>query len=132
MIRRSDWLEKMWSTIEQHQSKPFAWGDNDCCLFSAKVVDAMCDSTFAEKLKEKYHDQDSAIKYIVEEGGIEAAVSNYLGKSKTGRAQRGDVVMFDGSLGDTLGICVGNTIAAVSESGVIYMPRSVTICYWTI
>lgn len=132
MIRRENWLEKMWSTIEQHQSTTFVWGENDCCLFAAKVVDAMCDSEFEKQLKEKYSDQDSAIRYIVEEGGMEIAVSNYLGESKTGRAQRGDVVLFEGALGETLGICVGSTIAAVSDSGVIYMPRSITICYWTI
>lgn len=132
MIRREDWLEKMWSTIEQHQSTAFVWGENDCCLFAAKVVDAMCDSEFEKQLKEKYNDQDSAIRYIVEEGGMEKAVSGYLGESKTGRAQRGNVVLFEGALGETLGICIGSTIAAVSDSGVIYMPRSATICYWTI
>lgn len=132
MIRREDWLDQMWSTIEAYKDQPFAWGDNDCCSFSAKVVDAMCDSNFAERLSEKYSDEDSAIRYIVEEGGMEKAISGYLGKSKTSRAQRGDVVLFEGALGETLGICVGSTIASVYESGVVYLPRSQTICYWTI
>lgn len=122
----------MWSTIEMYIDHPFAWGNNDCCSFSAKVVDAMCDCNFAEQLSKKYSNEDSAIRYIVEEGGIEKAISGYLGKSKTGRAQRGDVVLFKGELGKTLGICVGSTIASVCESGVVYLPRSETICYWTI
>lgn len=132
MNRREDWLDRMWSTIEFFSNKPFVWGSNDCCSFSAKVIDAMCDSNFAKQLAEKYTDEDSAIRYIVEEGGMEKAISGYLGKSKVGRAQRGDVVLFDGALGETLGICVGSTIASVNDSGVAYFPRSATICYWTI
>lgn len=132
MTRRGDWLHQMWSTIEAHKDQPFAWSGNDCCSFSAKVVDAMCDSNFAEQLSDKYNDEDSAIRYIVEEGGMQRVISTYLGEPKVGRAQRGDVVLFEGALGETLGICVGNTIASVNDSGVVYFPRSETICHWTI
>lgn len=132
MNRREDWLDRMWTTIEAHNGQPFVWGNNDCCSFTAKVVDAMCDSNFVEQLSEKYSDEESAIRYIVEEGGMQRAISGYLGDPKVGRAKRGDVVLFEGALGETLGICVGGTIASVNDSGVVYFPRSTTICYWTI
>lgn len=132
MTRKEQWPTLMWEKIEQYLETPFVWGENDCCLFTARVVDAITGGDFEEQLKPHYHDKASAIKYIGDSGGLESAVSTYFGPSKTGRPQRGDVVMFDGPLGHTIGICVGNKIASVYDDGVCYVNKSQTICFWSI
>ena len=133
MIRKEQWPTLMWEKIEELTSVPFEWGTNDCCMFTAKVIDAICvDGTFAERLSQKYTDESSALRYIANRGGIEPAVSEFIGESKTGRPQRGDVVMFAGDNGDTLGVFVGNAIASVTKEGVVFIPRNKTICYWSI
>lgn len=132
MSRRADWHDKMWAAIDAHMDAQFDYGKTDCCLFTARVVDAFCDTEHEKTLSEHYKDEATALAYIEVSGGLEAAVSTYLGQSKVGRAQRGDVVMFNGARGQTLGICVGQTIASVYSDGVVFLPRSLSICYWTV
>ena len=132
MSRRDDWVAQMWLTIEDHADTPFAWGINDCCLFSARVVDAMTDGDFELDLLAAYSDEETALAYIASHGSLEAAVTSHLGEPAEGRAQRGDVVMVDGGAGHALGICVGSSVALVQEQGLLYLPRSAIITRWAI
>lgn len=131
-MRREDWLDKLWVTIDALTLEPFVWGQHDCCLFAAKVVDAMTDSTHADTLATHYSDEPTALAYIAAEGGLEAAVSTYLGTAKTGRPQRGDVVLFEGEQGDTVGVCVGSTIVAAGPSGLVSVPKRMTVKFWSV
>lgn len=131
-MRHINWVEKMWQVIDDHVEKKFNYGEMDCCIFSARVVDAMCGTEHEKLLCQNYSDESTARAYIEKYDGLENAVSEYIGQSKVGRAQRGDVVMFKGANGDTLGICVGNSIASVYDDGVVFVPRSFAICYWSI
>jgi NAD(P)H-hydrate repair Nnr-like enzyme with NAD(P)H-hydrate epimerase domain len=132
-MRRYDWAAQMFAVIDAHQDSEFAWGVNDCCLFAARVVDAMCGTAHEKTLSEKYNDEASALAYIKESGGIAAAVDTFIGPHKTqGRPARGDVVLFNGANGETLGICVGEYIAAIAENGIVLSNRLLVICYWSI
>jgi len=131
--RRYDWASQMFSVIDAHINSPFEWGMNDCCLFVARVVDAMCGTKHEVELSKHYSDEASALLYIEQSGGIGKAVETYIGQSKTeGRPKRGDVVLFNGDNGETLGICLGQVIAAMGQDGVVHADRSSVICYWSI
>jgi len=132
LSRRDDWVGQMWSAIEDHTDAPFVWGLNDCCLFAARVVDAMTDSDFELELSSQYSDEETALAYIASHGSLEAAVTSHLGDPSPGRALRGDVVMVDGGNGHALGICVGGTVAALTDKGPLFMPRSAIITRWAI
>lgn len=129
-MRQSDWPTRMWHEIERWRVVPFGWGSNDCCLFVARVTDAICSSRHAEKLATNYHDEASALQYIKANGGIGPAVSQYIGQPERKRPTRGDVVLFDGPHGDTLGICVGADIAAMGPDGVVMLPKSAAKLTW--
>ncbi len=132
-MRRHDWCEKLYEQIDAHLHRSFSWGDNDCCLFAARAVDAMCDSNHEMVLREKYQDEASALEYIARSGGIAAAVDTFIGSHKVeARPMRGDVVLFEGSNGETLGICLGRYTAAMGTDGVVYADRPKVICYWSI
>ena len=132
-MRRHDWSSRLYYQIDAHKALPFSWGSNDCCLFAARVVDSMCDTDHEGTLREKYQDEASALEYILRSGGIAEAVDTFIGKHKTeGRPVRGDVVLFNGSNGETLGICLGRYIAAMGRDGVVYSDRGSVICYWSI
>jgi hypothetical protein len=130
--RKEDWHDRMWAMLDTLADSSFEYGKIDCCIFSAKVVDAMCDTEYEKKLSKYYCDENTAKAYIEVSGGLEQAVSSHIGQSKQGKPQRGDVVMFSGELGQTLGIYVGSKIASVNSNGVVFISRSTTICYWTI
>lgn len=131
-MKKQDWLEQMWTAIEAEAQTPFVWGQHDCCLFAAKVVDAMTDGTFVSQLQAAYQDEAGAWKFIADQGGLETAVSGFLGAAKTGRPQRGDVVMYDGENGDTLGICAGGVIVAAGPNGLVNVRKPSTIKFWSI
>lgn len=131
-MRRNDWVEKMWLAIEDHADTEFVWGVNDCCLFVARVVDAMTDSDIETQLNASYSDEETALAYIASFGSLEAAVSSYLGQPEPGRPLRGDVVLIDGGEGPALGILVGGHIAGMGPNGFVYLPRSEALQRWAI
>lgn len=132
-MRRYDWASKLHEHIAANASSRFSWGENDCCLFVARAVDVICETEHAASLASRYYDEATAQAYIAQSGGIAAAVDIFIGPHKTeGRPMRGDVVLFGGANGETLGICVGRNIASVGQSGVVMEDRAKTICYWSI
>jgi len=121
---RHDAPSRMFAVIAEHKNRAFAWGVNDCCLFAARVRDAMTDSDYEAQISAAYSDEASALALIAQHGGLEGVVTHYLGESSVERATRGDVVLFDGGTGDMLGICVGAHIVAMGESGLRQIPRA--------
>ena len=132
MSRRTDWVAQMWLTIEDHADAEFLWGVNDCCLFIARVIDAMTESSHELDLASQYSDQATALAYIDSHGSLEAAVTYHLGEPVSGRALRGDAVMCANNGNPCLGICVGSTVACVGESGLSWLPRSDILTRWAI
>lgn len=132
MKRRYDWAFQMHSVIDTHKDKSFEWGKNDCCLFASRVVDAMCDSSFEEELKKKYHDEQSAMDYINSSNGIKTAIESHLGIASNGRPKRGDVVLFENEGREILGICTGTKIISMATNGLAEVDRSTIVCFWEI
>ncbi len=129
-MRRTDWVEHLHAAVEAWRHEPFAWGRHDCCLFTARCVDAMCGTDFESALSEKYSDERTALAYIATYGDLRSAVCEWLGDTVARPAllRRGDVVLFRDDTGaDTLGVCLGPTIATTVRGGdSVPMSRAVT------
>ena len=132
MKRRQNWLTAMWQAFEDWQFAEFAWGRHDCCLFCARVVDAITGAKFEDNLLTCYFDKRSAIDFLKKRGGLELAVSAFIGQSQSGRPKRGDVVLFSGPKGKTLGIADGLRIVTVGRVGLVSLPMGNVIKYWSI
>ena len=132
MSRRDDWVAQLWEQVEDHAGAQFEWGINDCCLFAARVVDAMTDSDFELELLSQYSDEATALAYIASHGSLEAAVTSHLGTPAEGRALRGDVVLCANDGNPCVGVCVGGTVACVGQSGLVFLPRQDIIKRWSI
>lgn len=131
-MRREDWVFQMWSVVNDHMDAEFVWGVNDCCLFAARVVDAMTDSDHELDLLSQYSDEETALAYIAAHGSLALAISAHLGDETDGRAQRGDVVICANEGNPCAGICVGSTVAAVSKEGLVFIPRQDITNRWAI
>lgn len=130
-MRREDWLRRLLDIVEEN--KPFVWGENDCCTFAARCVDAMTGSDWVEDLSNYYWDQKSAREYIADSGGIEAAVTNRIGEPVPPMlARRGDVCLLETGTGYGLGICAGRSALTPSDSGLVATPMSKVIKAWRI
>lgn len=132
-MRREDWLERLWATVETAQRTPFAWGANDCTTFAAACIDAMTGSDWRARLAAAYTDEASARAYIVAEGGIEAGVTRRLGEPVASlQARRGDVCLVETPEGPGLAICVGPVAVVPGATGLVRKPLRDVIKAWRV
>lgn len=131
-MKRPDWLERLAGVISDHETRPFAWGRADCCLFVARAIDAMTDSDLEAQLAPLYQDEPGALRLIADSGSLEAAVSRFLGEPIEAFANRGDAVLIDGGEGDAVGICVGLYVVAMGPEGLHRVPRSEIRKVWQV
>lgn len=128
-MRRDDWHARLWAEIKRRRAFPFRWGASegaqDCCTFAAAMIDELTGSAQLPALLTHYHDEPSALAYIEASGGIDAAISSFLGNpSPLPFAKRGDVI---GLIGDIrIGVCIGHKVIAAGIDGLVELPMKET------
>lgn len=134
-MRRSDWHTRMLDAIASASVVPFCFGQHDCVMFCAYVVDRMCDTDHFKRLRETYpyRDELDAINIIESGKGLHQLTRDWLGKPVNARqAQPGDVVLMRNEGGALLAIVEGNGAVAAAERGVVSLPMSDAVCAWRI
>lgn len=129
-MRYEDWPERLDVFIEDARNKVFKFGVNDCCIFAARAVESIINIGLLEKVQE-LHKSKSSRKNLA------SLVSTTLKTYKFEEvpplsAQRGDVVIFETVLGDTVGISVGNSIVAPGEYQLEFFPLYIAKRAWRI
>jgi hypothetical protein len=109
------------------------WGRHDCCLFAADAVQSFTGIDYAADLRGRYKSAGGAAKLIKEYGSMAAMIESLLGPPcAVAFAGRGDVVLFDGESGSTLGICMGQQSYFTAETGLTVRPTLDCIVAWRI
>lgn len=106
MKRLPDWEERLAAYIEPRRRTPFAWGSNDCCTFTLGAVGAMTGLDPMPEFRGHYKTARGAVRALrrIGAGDLVATLTQKLGEPiEPALAQRGDVVMAQGSIG----ICFG-------------------------
>ena len=100
------WQGVLYDYLERSQSLMFAWGENDCCLWVARFVDAVTGSEHARESEGQYNTEGGAYAYLESKGFFKTSdiADAYLMKKPIQKAGRGDLVMIEGG---ALGICDG-------------------------
>lgn len=139
MPRISDWPSALALFLQEKEGQPFAWGENDCCLF---VCDWLAIVTgkyplVAQRLRGTYTDSASAAAVLQAEGGIDTIAADYCASQGWNEvppvfAQRGDMVLYTGPLGPSLGVCVGRNLASPYEGGVALLPMELAVKAWRV
>lgn len=118
-MRHINWVTRLPETLQKATQKPFSWGEHDCCLFAADCVIAVCDFDPCEKIRGRYKTKAGAARVLKTEfGDLESALSRFFSEIGPEKAMRGDIVMFNGDDGKTLGVIWANKTWAVTNSGV--------------
>ncbi|MTB67982.1 hypothetical protein GKR48_14330 [Providencia sp. wls1943] len=117
-MRHPNWTIRLPETLQKATQKPFSWGLHDCCLFAADCAVAVCGIDIAEKARGRYKTKAGAMRVLKSEfGDLETGLSDFFAEIEPDRAMRGDIVMFNGDDGKTLGVIWANKVWAVTESG---------------
>lgn len=141
MERHQDWPEQLAAFLDQRQAAAFAWGKNDCALFTCDAVLAITGVDMAEGFRGKYSTLAGATKTIRQFAGgglaeLAAKVTAALSAPEIHplKAQRGDVVLFETEQGPALGIVDLNGVWArtVGPEGAVDVPVKQCTRAWRI
>jgi hypothetical protein len=151
--RFEDWPERLGAFFAERADRAFAWGGNDCCLFVCDAVLAMTDLDMAADLRGAYATEigaaSSMIAYLrntwnvaelpepgklLEEFASKMAAEHAFPEVPPAFAQRGDVVLFDGGSGLTLGLVAmsGTRAVSVGPAGAVEVPIAECVKAWRI
>ena len=138
-----------WATREFHSflmgraRMPFAWGTNDCALFSADGIHAMTGIDIASAFRGKYTTEDGAwetVKAVT--GGTTIADAAAWCASQHGLselphplfAQRGDLVVATNAGSQLSGLVhlSGRHVVSVGETGMMRFPITNVVRAWRV
>ena len=128
--RLPDWQLRLEAFIGSRWLMPFAWGTNDCAIFAADAVLAVCGYDPAEGLRGHRTAQDAQV-IAEEQGGVVALARARLG-ARIGPllAAAGDVGMVHMPVGPTLVVCAGGHFVGPGERGVVYVATDTVRLAW--
>lgn len=120
------WQSALMEFVESRAATPFKWGEQDCALFAADAVLAMTGADFAAEFRGKYKTQTGAARALakVAKGGLEACLDAKLEPVDTPFVQRGDVVLFAGDMGPTLGIYFNGGVFSAGPEGSVFLDET--------
>lgn len=111
---------------------PFEWGSNDCSMFAVRAVEVMTGIDHGKPYR-GYKTALGAHRRLEKYGGVEGIATIELGEPKSVLfAKRGDVLSVLSGENLLLGICLGDKIAAVSETGLIFLPMESAQKAWSV
>lgn len=133
-MRLENWPYLLNEAIHEARNKPFKWGEHDCALFSASIVKVITGIDFSEDWKGTYDSPESLESEMKKRGfySLTQLVDHYLDRVDMLEAMKGDVVMSLMRGNQTLGICVGNAAAFVSDSGLVFHPIDSCFIAWRV
>jgi len=133
MKRFDNWPGLLDAFVASRRYSEFRWGINDCCLFACDAVLVMTGEDLARGFRDTYYTARGAKKAIE---GLGASTLGELADLIAERhelralpisfAQRGDIVLLERELGESLGIVSlsGVDIWAPAEEGLVEIPVS--------
>jgi hypothetical protein len=134
-MRRADWLERLWATLDAAQERPFYYGA--CVALAAECVDAMTDSNFRQDVAPLIEAaQTSPIELTELHAHVTARLSEPI---SINCANRGDLALLElpsvpgSGNGPALGICTGPMIACARyPGGVAYLKLNKAKAIWRV
>ncbi|GLX85048.1 hypothetical protein tloyanaT_13000 [Thalassotalea loyana] len=120
--------------IQQKLHTPFKWGENDCCLIAADLVNALSGHDPAAPFRGSYDSEIGALKIIAKHGGsVEALLDTYLGEPKPiNQAITGDIALMLNEKGQQqAGIVFRSIVYVPGEKGLLQKPLNQSLKIWS-
>jgi hypothetical protein len=131
-MRRPDAIERLAALLREAQGKRFRWGRWDCCIFSARVHEAVTGED-PRRLFPKYHTRKEAEAIIADCGGMRGLICRALGEPvHVSRANRGDIVLCDFGRGEQPAVAYGVHCFAPGRLGLMKRPLALATAAWKI
>jgi hypothetical protein len=130
LIKKENWLEELNAFLARQSDKEFNYGNQDCCIFTARAVHAMTGEDVIEflGLHTNYKSRADAFKMLKDSKykTLLSALKKAFGQSiHPSSAQRGDLVYIKKTR--AVGICAGEYsyfVAAKPAKGLTTKPTN--------
>lgn len=133
LSRLHDWQLRLAAFVSERRCVPFAWGQNDCCLFCADAVQAITGHDFGAELRGTYSSALEAARVLQERGGVAAIATAALGEARGPLfAGVGDVVLVEMDGRDALGLCNGLSVLGPSANGLTALGHDAIKATWRV
>ncbi|CRL62413.1 hypothetical protein WMR86_17275 [Proteus vulgaris] len=118
-MKQPNWTLQLPETIRAAMSRPFSWGEFDCCIFASECIYAQCGFSPIKLFLGQYKTKAAAFNLIKSKfGSLDKAVSHYFKSISVDSVQRGDLVMFKGDDGDSMAVVWAGNYWGVTSIGV--------------
>ena len=121
MSRVQDWPIKLLDTVRDLSSEPFAWGQHDCFLMTAALVESVTGDDIAVPYRGRYDSAKSALQVLKDDGldDLPAVVALHFTEIPPLTAQRGDIVLVEheGLWSQSLAVCLGQLAVSTGPAG---------------
>lgn len=145
-LRRSEgWESRLADFVTQARSRPFLWGEFDCCLMPCEAVREITGIDPAAALRGRYKTERGAVGALRRFAGgglIETAekITGDLGMPEVALsfARRGDVCLITDprvvprGFDAMLGLCLGREVGVMQLDGLRLLPLSVVTTTWAV
>jgi hypothetical protein len=112
--------------IQAHLSKPFEWGENDCCTFAIGWLEIKTGREYLTEFR-PWRTARQAAKKLRDLGGLFFLFQKNLTRINPNMAMDGDLTIIDG----TACIFSGRHVVSVGESGLVFESRARADVAWT-
>ena len=134
--RVEDWVSRLDAYFESVKSRPFMWGEFDCCLFVAEACAAITGTHPVPDAAGAYKTKIGAYRWLRREfGGAGEMLTLLCGAPVDPNfARRGDVALIKAENGFALGIIdlSGEWIICVDETGLKRVEKWHASQFWAI
>lgn len=133
-MRLSNWPSALSVFVESRRRAPFEWGVNDCAIFTADAVMAITGVDYAAEYRGQYHTYEESKELLNRNGydGMVSVLEKIFNATDPNHIKRGDIAIFTGRYGLTMGICTGNHIVSPGECGIELIPMSAAEKGWAV
>lgn len=129
-MKKQNFKSELDALLMSWHKKPFVWGDHDCVLCAAKVVEVV---TGIENALPSWETEEQADAYIESNGGLQIIVERYLGQAVNwGQCGAGDIVLYNFEGRQALAIHDGAQLVGPGLRGLKRVPFDQAIIGWVL
>lgn len=119
--RLEDWPQRLSIEADAWKHIGHDWDGHDCATFAGNCIREQTGDDVIAHLRGRYKTKVGAMRVIKSEGfdSLDEMIASMLEPCEPEQCGRGDVVLFDGELGEFVGVVLGTYAVAPGAEGLV-------------
>lgn len=131
-IHPCGWRERFDALVAERMHTPYAWGEHDCCLWTADSVLAVSGVDHAAAWRGTYADAAGGARLLAELGGLSALAAMAGDPILPLMAAVGDIGIVEHGGRQSLAVCTGDCWLLAATHGLAVKPFDAATAAWRV